>query len=101
MNKKYEPKQFNIGELKGLSKESIEEHFKLYEGYIKHTNLILDELDSEKQEEKSEKQKYADSEMQRRLGFEFDGMKNHAQISANKYNAFAGIRIFNNKSTRP
>jgi Fe-Mn family superoxide dismutase len=75
--KKYEPKQFNIGELKGLSKESIDDHLKLYEGYVKHTNLILEELDSEKSKVKSEKEKYADSEMQRRLGFEFNGMKNH------------------------
>lgn len=77
MSKKYEPKQFNIGELKGLSKESIAEHLKLYEGYVKHTNLILEELDSEKSQVKNEKEKYADSEMQRRLGFEFNGMKNH------------------------
>lgn len=69
--KKYESKQFNIGELKGISRESIDEHLKLYEGYVKHTNLILDEIGSK------EELSYADSEMQRRLGFEFNGMKNH------------------------
>ena len=69
--KTYEPKQFNIGELKGLSKDSIEEHLKLYEGYVKHTNLILEEINSK------DELGYADSEMQRRLGFEFNGMKNH------------------------
>lgn len=68
---KYETKQFNIGELKGLSKKSIEEHLKLYEGYVKHTNLILEEISSKTE------LNYADSEMQRRLGFEFNGMKNH------------------------
>lgn len=69
--KKYEPKQFNIEELKGISRESIDEHLKLYEGYVKHTNLILDEIGSK------EELSYANSEMQRRLGFEFNGMKNH------------------------
>lgn len=68
---KYETKQFNIGELKGLSKKSLEEHLKLYEGYVKHTNLILEEINSKTE------LNYADSEMQRRLGFEFNGMKNH------------------------
>jgi Fe-Mn family superoxide dismutase len=69
--KKYEVKQFNIGGLKGISKESVDEHLKLYEGYVKHTNLILEEVENKK--DKS----YSDSEAQRRLGFEFDGMKNH------------------------
>jgi len=69
--KKYEIKKFNIGQLKGISQESIDEHLKLYEGYVKHTNLILDELN------KKTERTYSDSEMQRRLGFEFGGMKNH------------------------
>jgi Fe-Mn family superoxide dismutase len=68
---KYEPKQFNIGELKGISNKTIEEHLKLYEGYVKHTNLILDELSSK------EDLNYAETEMQRRLGFELNGVKNH------------------------
>lgn len=69
--KKYEEKQFNIGDLKGLSKESIEEHLKLYSGYVKNTNMILEEINSK------EELDYKESEMQRRLGFEFGGMKNH------------------------
>jgi len=68
---KYEPRQFNIGELKGLSKESVDEHIKLYEGYVKHVNLISESLKDKTGLE------YADREMQRRLGFEFGGMKNH------------------------
>lgn len=69
--KKYEEKQFNIGELKGLSKESIDEHLKLYSGYVKNTNMILEEINSK------EELSYGESEIQRRLGFEFGGMKNH------------------------
>ena len=64
----YEAKQFNIPELKGISQKTIDEHLKLYAGYVKHTNLIL---------EKSKEEGYEISEMRRRLGFEFDGMRNH------------------------
>ena len=41
---KFEEMKFNIGELKGLSAKNIEEHLKLYAGYVKHTNLILKKL---------------------------------------------------------
>lgn len=67
----YTPKQFNIGELKGLSQASIEQHLKLYEGYVKNVNLIGETLYNKTALE------YSDREMQRRLGFEFGGMKNH------------------------
>ncbi|MEY2702945.1 MAG: hypothetical protein RLY43_1583 [Bacteroidota bacterium] len=70
---KFEAKKFNIPTLKGISEKNIEEHLKLYEGYVKHTNLILDEVASRD----AEKDGYAISEMQRRFAFEFDGMRNH------------------------
>lgn len=69
--KQYQERTFDIPELKGISKKTIEEHLKLYSGYVKHTNLILETLRS------NEDSDYAKSEMQRRLGFEFDGMRNH------------------------
>ena len=69
--KTYTPRQFNIGELKGMSKESIEEHLKLYAGYVTNVNLIQEKLLEKKELE------YSDKEMQRRLGFEYGGMKNH------------------------
>jgi hypothetical protein len=34
----YTARTFDLPELKGLSKEQIEVHLKLYEGYVKHTN---------------------------------------------------------------
>lgn len=67
---KYEPKQFEIPELDGISKQTMEEHLKLYAGYVKHVNHIREELETVNDD-------YARSEMQRRLGFEFGGMKNH------------------------
>lgn len=66
----YEAKKFNVPELAGISKQTIDEHIKLYEGYVKNTNHILSELDKVSDP-------YAQSEMRRRLGFEFGGMKNH------------------------
>ena len=41
---KFEQKTFNIGELAGISKQNIEEHIKLYAGYVKNTNLILEKI---------------------------------------------------------
>lgn len=70
---KFEAKKFEIPELKGITTKTIEEHIKLYEGYVKHANLILEEISSRN----SETDAYAISEMQRRFAFEFDGMRNH------------------------
>lgn len=73
--KQFEAKQFNIGELKGISAKTIEEHLKLYVGYVKHSNLILEKI--EELTVDSEKNAYALGEVQRRFGFEYNGMRNH------------------------
>jgi Fe-Mn family superoxide dismutase len=73
--KKFEEKKFNIPELKGLSKKSIEEHLKLYSGYVKNANLILEKVEELKKD--SEKNAYALGEIMRRFGFEYNGMRNH------------------------
>ena len=72
---KFEEKQFSIPELKGLSKKSIEEHLKLYSGYVKNSNLILEHIETLSAD--SEKNAYEIGELQRRFSFEFDGMRNH------------------------
>ncbi len=66
----YEAKTFNIPTLEGISQESIDLHLGLYAGYVKNVNHIRSELHQVTDA-------YAQSEMQRRLGFEFGGMKNH------------------------
>jgi Fe-Mn family superoxide dismutase len=71
----YTAQTFDIPELQGISKRTIEEHLKLYAGYVKHANLIADKIAELKQD--SEKNAYALAEVQRRLGFEYGGMKNH------------------------
>ncbi|HEY4490165.1 MAG TPA: Fe-Mn family superoxide dismutase [Candidatus Paceibacterota bacterium] len=72
---KFEEQKFNIGELKGISAKNIEEHLKLYSGYVKNANLILEKIEEYKKD--SEANAYALGELQRRFAFEFDGMRNH------------------------
>ena len=72
----YSTKNFTIPELKGLSKKQIDVHLALYEGYVKHTNLIMEKI-SQYKEQDAEGNAYAIAELRRRLGFEFDGMRMH------------------------
>lgn len=72
---KYEPQTFTIPELDGISQETIDEHIGLYNGYVKHANLIRDKIDAYSTD--PDNNNYAIGEMQRRLGFEFGGMRNH------------------------
>lgn len=69
--KKFEEKKFNIPALKGISTKTIEEHLKLYAGYVKHLNLIHEIVENQENPE------YARRETYRRQGFEFGGMRNH------------------------
>src|SRR3989344_4628785 len=71
----FEEKKFNIAKLKGISEKTVEEHLKLYAGYVKHSNLLLQKI--EELATDSEKNAYALGEVQRRFGFEYDGMRNH------------------------
>lgn len=73
--KHFEAKQFEIGKLKGISEKSVEEHLKLYAGYVKHANLILEKI--EEMSSDPDKNAYAIAETQRRFGFEYNGIRNH------------------------
>lgn len=76
--KSYTPKTFTIPELQGISQKNIEEHLKLYAGYVKHTNLIMEHIaEFSSTPESVEKYTYELSELQRRFSFEYNGMKNH------------------------
>lgn len=68
-------KKFNIPKLKGISTKSVEEHLKLYSGYVKHANLILEKITELKTD--ADKNAYVLGEINRRFGFEYNGMRNH------------------------
>jgi Fe-Mn family superoxide dismutase len=72
----YAARKFDLPELKGISPKQLEVHLALYEGYVKHTNHILEKIASLRAED-AEGNAYAMNELRRRLGFEFDGMRMH------------------------
>ncbi|MFN2532790.1 MAG: superoxide dismutase [Pyrinomonadaceae bacterium] len=74
----YQPRQFNLTGLKGISDQTLEMHFKLYEGYVKETNKLnerISEFINDGNVDQEEMPAY--SELTRRLGFEFNGMVLH------------------------
>jgi superoxide dismutase, Fe-Mn family len=71
----YTPHTFTIPQLTGISQTNIDEHLKLYAGYVKNTNLILEKVDQLSQD--SEANAYVLGELSRRFTFEYNGMKNH------------------------
>lgn len=73
--KQFTAKTFTIPTLTGISARTIEEHLKLYQGYVKHANLILEKVVEYKKD--AEKNAYALGEIMRRFGFEYNGMRNH------------------------
>lgn len=71
----FTPKTFELGKLKGISSKTIEEHLKLYKGYVTNINLIFNKLKELKSD--PEKNAFLLGELERRIGFEFGGMRNH------------------------
>jgi Fe-Mn family superoxide dismutase len=74
----YQARQFNLSGLKGISDQTLEMHFKLYEGYVKETNKLterINEFISDGNVDQEEMPAY--SELTRRLGFEYNGMVLH------------------------
>ena len=74
----YQPRQFNLSGLKGISDQTLEMHFKLYEGYVKETNNLTQRItDFIKDGNVDQEEMPAYSELTRRLGFEYNGMVLH------------------------
>jgi Fe-Mn family superoxide dismutase len=74
----YKARQFNLSNLKGISDETLEMHFKLYEGYVKETNNLSDKItEFIKDGNVDQEEMPAYSEITRRLGFEYNGMILH------------------------
>lgn len=74
----YKPRQFDLSGLKGISDETLELHFKLYEGYVKETNKLNEQIWGFIRDGKVDQEELpAYSELTRRLGFEYNGMVLH------------------------
>jgi superoxide dismutase, Fe-Mn family len=78
MRQHYQPRAFNLNGLEGISDRTLEMHFKLYEGYVTETNRLnekIAEFLSDGTVDHEEMPAY--SELNRRLGFEYNGMVLH------------------------
>ena len=61
--------------IKGFGEELLNNHFVLYQGYVKNTNKIMETLERLLTEGRANTAEY--SELKRRLAWEFDGMRLH------------------------
>ena len=83
-NNSYQPKQFNLSGLNGISDKTLELHFKLYEGYVKETNRLTEKIAQFlKDGQVDQEEMPAYSELTRRLGFEYNGMVLHEYYFGN------------------
>jgi Fe-Mn family superoxide dismutase len=83
-NGSYQPKQFDLSGLNGISDKTLEMHFKLYEGYVKETNKLTEKIaDFLKDGNVDQDEMPAYSELTRRLGFEYNGMVLHEYYFGN------------------
>ena len=76
---KFIEQKFNIGALKGISAKNIEEHLKLYAGYVKNANAVIEKISSLSAEffGNGIDNSYVIAELFRRFSFEYNGMRNH------------------------
>jgi Fe-Mn family superoxide dismutase len=87
----YKAKQFNLSGLKGISDQTLEMHFKLYEGYVKETNNLQEKISQILKDGKVDQEEMpAYSEFKRRLGFEYNGMVLHEYYFGNLEKGGAG-----------
>jgi Fe-Mn family superoxide dismutase len=80
----YQAKQFNLSGLNGISDQTLEMHFKLYEGYVKETNNLTERITEFIKDGKVDQEEMPGySELTRRLGFEYNGMVLHEYYFGN------------------
>ena len=76
---KFQEQKFNIGELKGISAKNVEEHLKLYAGYVKNANGVIEKISALSKEffGNGVDNSYLIGDLFRRFSFEYNGMRNH------------------------
>jgi Fe-Mn family superoxide dismutase len=79
----YKPKTFDLSGLTGISDKTLEMHFGLYEGYVKNTNLLTEQLLNMVHQKKASGTNPAYAELKRHVGFEYGGMVLHEYYFGN------------------
>lgn len=79
----YTAKKFDLSGLVGISDKTLETHFGLYEGYVKNTNLLNEQLSEMIAAGKAAGADPHFAELTRRLGFEYNGMVLHEYYFGN------------------
>jgi superoxide dismutase, Fe-Mn family len=82
--KTYKPRTYDLSGLNGISDQTLEMHFKLYEGYVSNTNTLTERIAVILSDGKVDQEEMpAYSELTRRLGFEYNGMVLHEYYFGN------------------
>lgn len=71
----YPERQFNLSGLNGITDKQLEQHYKLYAGYVANTNKLNDQLAELIKAGDTLSPKFG--ELTRRMGFEYNGMRLH------------------------
>lgn len=73
----YTAKKWPLAGLQGISDNTLQVHFGLYEGYVKNTNLLNEQLAEQLSAGTAAGANPHFAEITRRLGFEYNGMRLH------------------------
>jgi len=79
----YKAKQFNLSGLNGISDQTLEVHFGLYNGYVTQTNKLTEQLEEMTKNGQAAGTNPSYAEITRRLGFEYSGMVLHEYYFGN------------------
>ncbi len=80
----YQVKSYDLYGLSGISDQTLQLHFGLYEGYVKASNGLRAQLNEFLRDGKVDQEEMpAYSELTRRLGFEYNGMVLHEYYFGN------------------
>ena len=80
---RYTPKKWALSGLHGISDKTLETHFGLYEGYVKNTNLLNEQIAELTGQGRATGADPHFAELRRRLGFELNGMRLHEYYFGN------------------
>jgi Fe-Mn family superoxide dismutase len=86
----YAPKKWNLAGLQGISDQTLTVHFGLYEGYVKNTNLLNEQIGAKIAAGQVAGADPGFAELTRRLGFEYNGMVLHEYYFDNLTSSGAG-----------